>query len=89
MARGTDVSALGGWLYVDPLAADFVALIGLIRADHRALCLGLRPSRPRTRRDGPRDTEVFVFFHLFLFTMLLLVVTSNNIVMMMWVAVER
>jgi len=87
VARGTDVSALGGWLYVDPLAAVFVALIGLIGLITGLYAWGYVRHDLEHGEIGPRGHKIFhVFFHLFLFTMLL-VVTSNNIVMM-WVAVE-
>ncbi len=84
---GADLVAFGGWLYVDPLAAIFVGLVGVV-----GLLTGLY-AISYVRHDvehgelTPQKHKIFyVFFNLFVFTMML-AVTANNIVMM-WVAVE-
>lgn len=84
---GDHPSALAGWLYVDPLGAIFVGIIGVI-----GLMTGLH-SFGYIRRDEAigelthNGVKLYYgFFSLFIFTMLLAAV-SNNIIMM-WVAVE-
>lgn len=84
---GIDVMALGGWFHVDRLGAIFVLLIAVIGP-----CTGVF-SIPYVRHDvddGKLDAgqvkQYYVFFSLFLFSMLI-AVTSNNIIMM-WVSVE-
>lgn len=84
---GADVAALGEWFRVDRLSAVFVALIALIGP-----CTGVY-SIPYVRHDvdeGKLDPsqvkQYYVFFSLFLFSMLV-ATTSNNIIMM-WVSVE-
>lgn len=79
--------AFGDWLMIDPLAAVFVGLIGIVG------CLTGLYSIAYIRHDlghgelTAAKTKVYYgFFNLFLFTMLL-VVTANNIVMM-WVGIE-
>jgi hydrogenase-4 component F len=84
---GARLVAFGHWLYLDPLAAIFVALIGIVGLLTGVYSLGYM----RRELDGGEITEptlcsYYGFFNLFLATMLL-TVTANNIVMM-WVAVE-
>ncbi|QKF07407.1 hydrogenase 4 subunit F [Berryella wangjianweii] len=81
------VDALGGWLHLDALGGVFVALIGVIG------CLTGMYSIPYVRHDiqighmtPGRVKQYYVFFSLFIFTMLL-VAASNNIILM-WVAIE-
>lgn len=84
---GADLSALGGWLYVDPLAAIFVGLVGLVGLMTGLYAIGYLRHDLTHGEIGMKQLKIFYgFFHLFVFTMLL-VVTSNNIVMM-WAAVE-
>lgn len=84
---GSDLVALGGWLVVDPLAAIFVGLVGLV-----GLFTGLyavayvRHDVEHGELTAQKHKIFYAFFNLFVFTMML-AVTANNIVMM-WVAVE-
>lgn len=84
---GSDIFALGGWFHLDGLAALFLGLIAVI-----APCTGVY-SLPYVAHDvadgklGPSQVkQYYVFFSLFVFSMIL-AVTSNNIIMM-WVSVE-
>lgn len=84
---GADVLALGGWFHIDRLGAIFLGLIAIIGP-----CTGVF-SIPYVKHDvdeGKLDAgqvkQYYVFFSLFLFSMLV-AVTSNNIIMM-WVSVE-
>lgn len=81
------IDALGLWFHLDPLGSIFLALIGVI-----ALLTGWY-SIPYIRHDieiGHMDAaqvkRYYVFFSLFVFSMLL-VALSNNIIMM-WAAIE-
>ena len=84
---GADLSAIGGWFVIDPLAAIFVALIGLV-----GLLTGLyavayvRHDVAHGELTPSKHKLFFAFFQFFVFTMML-AVTSNNIVLT-WVAVE-
>ncbi len=84
---GADLSAVGGWFVIDPLAAIFVALIGLV-----GLLTGLyavayvRHDVAHGELTPAKHKLFFAFFQFFVFTMML-AVTSNNIVLT-WVAVE-
>lgn len=81
------ISSPGSWLYVDALAAVFIALIGVVGCLTGVYSIGYMGHEVD-------DEEISVsalcnyygFFNLFLFTMLL-VATANNVIMM-WVAVE-
>lgn len=84
---GARLSAVGQWLYIDPLAAIFVALIGVVGLLTGLYSLGYM----RHELDAGAISETtlcgyYGFFNLFLATMVL-TVTANNIVMM-WVAIE-
>ncbi len=86
-SSGHSVDALGLWLHLDALGSVFVALIGVIG------CLTGIYSIPYIRHDvetghmtPARVKQFYVFFSLFLFTMLV-VAASNNIILM-WVGIE-
>ncbi|MDR0310838.1 MAG: hydrogenase 4 subunit F [Acidobacteriota bacterium] len=81
------IYALGGWLYLDALGAVFIFIIGAI-----GLLTGWH-SLSSIRHDleegaftPSRLKQYYVFFNLFVFTMLM-VALSNNVITM-WVAVE-
>ncbi|WP_040619434.1 hydrogenase 4 subunit F [Rhodovulum sp. PH10] len=81
------VGAFGQWVYVDPLAAIFVGLVGVVGFLTGLYSLGyIRHDVEHGELTPFRHKLYYGFFNLFLFTMLL-AVTANNIVMM-WVAVE-
>jgi hydrogenase-4 component F len=81
------VSAVGGWLYVDSLAAIFLLIIGVIGFLVGIYSIGyLRHDLVLNEIDDRKLSTYYGLFNLFLTTMLL-VVTANNIIMM-WVAVE-
>ena len=86
-ATGDAVYALGGWFCLDALGAVFVFLIGAV-----GLLTGWH-SLSHIRNDIKEGAltpsqlkQYYVFFNLFIFTMLMAAL-SNNIIMM-WVAVE-
>lgn len=84
---GENVSAFGNWLYIDPLAAIFVGLIGIVGMLTGLYAIGYIRHDVATGQLTPQKHKIFYgFFNFFVFTMLL-AVTSNNIVMM-WVAIE-
>ena len=85
--RGIAIYALGGWFCLDALGAVFIFLIGAI-----GLLTGWH-SLSQIRHDLNEGVftpsplkQYYVFFNLFVFTMLT-VALSNNIIMM-WAAVE-
>ncbi|WP_244670540.1 hydrogenase 4 subunit F [Rhodoplanes elegans] len=81
------VSAFGQWLWIDPLAAIFVGLVGVVGFLTGLYSLGyVRHDVAHGELTPARHKLYYGFFNLFLFTMLL-AVTANNIVMM-WVAIE-
>ncbi len=81
------VFALGDWLYLDPLAAILVALIGVVGLMTGVYSLGYVRHDLASGAITPLRLYVYYgFFDLFLFTMLW-TVTANNIVMM-WVGIE-
>ncbi len=81
------VFALDNWLYLDPLAAILVALIGVVGLVTGIYSLGYVRHDLASGAIGPqRLCSYYGFFDLFLFTMLW-TVTANNIIMM-WVGIE-
>ncbi|HEY0328467.1 MAG TPA: hydrogenase 4 subunit F [Rhodopseudomonas sp.] len=79
--------AFGDWLMVDPLAAIFVGLIGVVGCLTGCYSIGyIRHDVEHGELTVLKQKLYYGFFNLFLFTMLL-VVTANNIVMM-WVGIE-
>ena len=77
----------GDWLMIDPLAAIFVGLIGLVGFLTGAYSIGyIRHDVAHGELTPTRQKVYYGFFNLFLFTMLV-VVTANNVVMM-WVGIE-
>ena len=87
LMSGQAIDAMGLWFHLDALGAIFVALIGVI-----GFLTGFY-SLPYIRHDveighmGPGQVkQYYVFFSLFVFTMLV-VAMSNNIIMM-WVGIE-
>jgi hydrogenase-4 component F len=80
-------TALGGWLMVDPLAAVFLGIIGVVGFLTGAYSIGyIRHDVEAGHLDAGKVKIYYGFFSLFLFTMLT-AVTSDNIVMM-WVSIE-
>ncbi len=81
------VFAFGHWLYLDPFAAIFAALIGVVGLLTGVYSLGYLRHDLRSGAIGPAKLCMYYgFFDFFLFTMLW-TVTANNIVMM-WVGIE-
>lgn len=84
---GPEVYALSQWFHVDRLAALFVALVAVIGACTGAYSIPYVAHDVAEGKLSPSQVkQYYVFFSLFLFSMLL-AVTSNNIIMM-WVSVE-
>ena len=80
-------TAFGEWFLVDPLAAIFLGLIGIVGFLTGLYSISyIRHDVAHGELTPARHRIYYGFFNLFLFTMLL-AVTANNIVMM-WVAVE-
>jgi hydrogenase-4 component F len=85
--EGNTLEALDGWLYIDPVAAIFVLLIGIVGFLTGVYSIGFIRNDFRTGAFDRAKVKIYYgFFSVLLFTMLL-AVTSNNIVMM-WVAIE-
>ncbi|WP_296526536.1 hydrogenase 4 subunit F [Rhodoplanes sp.] len=81
------ISAFDHWLLIDPLAAIFIGLVGVVGFLTGLYSLGyIRHDVAHGLLTPARHKLYYGFFNLFLFTMLL-AVTANNIVMM-WVAIE-
>lgn len=79
--------AVGSWLYLDPLAAILVGLIGVVGLITGIYSLGyVRHDLAAGEISTPQLCRYYGFFNLFLFTMLW-TVTANDIVMM-WVGIE-
>ena len=79
--------ALGSWLYLDPLAAILVALIGVVGLLTGIYSLGyIRHDLASGTITPGQLCRYYGFFNLFLCTMLC-TVTANDIVMM-WVGIE-
>jgi len=87
VTKGADIFALGNWFHLDALSAVFVCLIGVI-----GLLAGwysityIRHDIKEGHMTLGMVKQYYIFFNLFIFTMLV-VALSNNIIMM-WVAVE-
>lgn len=81
------VAAVGQWVWIDPLAAIFIGLVGIVGFLTGLYSLSyIRHDVAHGLLTPARHKLYYGFFNLFLFTMLL-AVTANNIVMM-WVAIE-
>ncbi len=84
---GANLSAYGGWFYIDALGAIFVGIIGIIGLMTGLHSLGyIRHDLAEGLLDHSGAKVYYGFFSLFMFTMLLSA-TSNNIIVM-WAAVE-
>lgn len=84
---GEAVNAVGLWFRLDALGSVFVALIGTIGFLTGFYSLGyIRHDVEIGHMGPPQVKQYYVFFSLFVFTMLVAVL-SNNIIMM-WVAIE-
>lgn len=87
VADGASLSAASSWLYIDSLAAIFLALIGIVGFLTGFYAIGyIRHDLETGALDAGKLKIFYGFFSLFLFTMLLTVM-SNNIVLM-WVSIE-
>ena len=87
MSSGQSIDAIGLWLHLDALGSIFVSLIGVI--GFLTGFYSLTYIRHDVKKGAMTPTQVkqyYVFFSLFMFTMLL-VTLSNNIIMM-WVSIE-
>lgn len=86
LAQGP-LSAFGDWLMVDPLAAVFIGLIGVVGCLTGLYSIGYIRHDVAHGELTPAKVKIYYgFFNLFLFTMLL-VVTANNI-FVMWAGIE-
>lgn len=84
---GEAVNAVGLWFHLDALGSVFVALIGTIGFLTGFYSLGYIRHDVEVGHMTPSQVkQYYVFFSLFVFTMLV-VALSNNIIMM-WVAIE-
>ncbi|CAH2605563.1 hydrogenase 4 component F (plasmid) [Rhodovastum atsumiense] len=84
---GGPLLAAGDWLLIDPLAAIFIGLIGIVGFATGYYSIAyIRHDVAHGELTPAKQKLYYGFFNLFLFTMLL-TVTANNIVMM-WVAIE-
>lgn len=87
VVTGETVSAVGLWFRLDPLGSIFVALIVVIGFMTGIFSLPyIRHDIETGVVDSPKVKQYYLFFNLFVFTMLL-VSLSNNIIVM-WVAIE-
>lgn len=87
MTGGQAVCALGPWLRLDALGGVFVALVGAIALLTGVYSIAYIRHDVETGAMGPSQVkQYYVFFGLFVFTMLV-VCMSNNIIMM-WVGIE-
>jgi hydrogenase-4 component F len=87
MISGDSVHALGLWFYLDALGSLFVALVAVIGFLTGFYSLSyIRHDIKKGAMNPQQVKQYYVFFNLFVFTMLL-VVLSNNIIMM-WAAIE-
>ncbi len=87
MANGTTVDALGLWFHLDALGAVFVALIGTVGLLTGVYSIAYVRHDAEVGHMGPGQVkQYYVFFNLFVFSMLL-VALSNNIILM-WASIE-
>ncbi len=87
MSSGNAIDAIGIWFHLDALGAVFVALIGVIGFLTGLYSIAYIRHDVEIGNMGPGQVkQYYVFFSLFVFTMLL-VATSNNIILM-WAAIE-
>ncbi len=87
MANGTTVEALGLWFRLDALSAVFVALIGAVGLLTGIYSIAYVRFDAEVGHMGPGQVkQYYVFFNLFVFSMLL-VALSNNIILM-WASIE-
>lgn len=86
-STGDPIDALGLWFHLDALGSVFVALIGVIGFLTGFYAIPYIKHDVEIGHMGPGQVKQFyVFFSLFVFTMLV-VALSNNIIMM-WVGIE-
>lgn len=84
---GGSLTAFDDWILIDPLAAIFVGVIGVVGFLTGLYSISyIRHDVEHGELTPARHKLYYGFFSLFIFTMLL-AVTANNIVMM-WVAIE-
>ncbi|PWC36593.1 hydrogenase [Azospirillum sp. TSO35-2] len=84
---GSSLTSFGDWLFIDPLGAIFMMLIGVVGLLTGVYSIGyIRHDVEAGLLDAGKVRVYYGFFSLFLFTMLL-AVTANNIIMM-WAAIE-
>ena len=81
------IFALGNWFHLDALSAVFVFLIGVIGllAGWYSLTY-IRHDEQVGNLNPSQIKQYYIFFNLFIFTML--VVTLSNNIIMMWVGIE-
>lgn len=87
VGSGETAAAMGGWFRLDQLSCIFVGLIGFIG------CMTGLYAIPYIRHDVQRGAmeprkvkQFYLFFSLFIFTMLVAALSNN--IFMMWIAVE-
>lgn len=87
LSTGEPIDALGLWFHLDALGSIFVALIGVIGFLTGFYSLAyIRHDVEIGHMNAGQVKQYYVFFSLFVFTMLV-VAMSNNIIMM-WVGIE-
>ena len=87
VSSGEAINAIGLWFHLDSLASVFVILIGVIGLLTGWYSLAyIRHDAEKGAMKPSQVKQYYVFFNLFIFTMLV-VALSNNIIMM-WVGIE-